>query len=396
MDTKYLATKRTVLLAIQTSHPDAPSLLIVVAQQSSLSPLSATSTTAMPAPGRIRLLHALSLSLVLTRVSADGVTPLSSVASQFSLTTSTSLPFPTATLSTNDSDDFVTSGWSLSKGHISNGQADLQFIDDPFPNNTVPISTSDDSTLSSENGTVLRVTYPAGSFSNHTGGAQFYTLWNSSTPLQSMLVSYELAFDSDFDWVKGGKLPGIRGGPSIEGCSGGKEPTGTDCFSTRLMWRTDAAGEVYAYVPKTDGICDADEVKCNDDFGVSIHRGAFGFPTGQWCRVTLLVQMNDPPSTSNGYVALYFNDILAISQTGVQFRKDDSVNPGGLFFSTFFGGNDDSWATPIETHTYFRNIRMYGSSSPSTMSAGVRTRAQEWGWVVMLAVLIFFCGLELV
>ncbi|KAL5507312.1 hypothetical protein ACEPAH_6768 [Sanghuangporus vaninii] len=350
----------------------------------------------MPSPGRIRLLHALSLTLVLTQVSADGVTPLPSVASQFSLSTSTSLPFPTATLSTNDSDDFVTSGWSLSRGHISNGQADLQFINDPFPNNTVPISTSDDSTLSSANGTVLRVTYPAGSFTNNTGGAQFYTLWNSSTPLQSMLVSYELAFDSDFDWVKGGKLPGIRGGPSTEGCSGGKEPTGTDCFSTRLMWRKDAAGEVYAYVPKTNGICDADEVRCNDDFGVSIHRGAFGFPAGQWCRVTLLVQMNDPPSTSNGYIALYFNDILAISQKGVQFRKDDSVNPGGLFFSTFFGGNDDSWATPIETHTYFRNIRMYGSSSPSTMSAGVRTRAQEWGWVVMLAVLIFFCGLELV
>lgn len=114
-----------------------------------------------------------------------------------------------------------------------------------------------------------------------------------------MLVSYELAFDADFDWVKGGKLPGIRGGPSLEGCSGGKEPTGTDCFSTRLMWRRDAAGEseyceqfvgeppdefaslVYAYIPKTNGICDADEIMCNDDFGVSIHRGAFGFPVGQ-------------------------------------------------------------------------------------------------------------------
>lgn len=186
-----------------------------------------------------QLLRALSLGLAITSVAADSTTPIASVATQFSLTTSTSLPFPSATLSANDTDDFVVSGWSLSKGHISNGQDDLQFIDDPFPNDQVPVSSGENST----NGTVLRVTYPAGSFNNQTGGAQFFTQWNSSTPFQSMLLSYELAFDSGFDWVKGGKLPGIRGGPSTTGCSGGKEPTGKDCFSTRLMWRTDGAGE---------------------------------------------------------------------------------------------------------------------------------------------------------
>lgn len=58
-----------------------------------------------------------------------------------------------------------------------------------------------------------------------------------------MLLSYELAFDTNFQFVKGGKLPGVRGGPSTTGCDGGKEPNGTDCFSARLMWRKDAAGE---------------------------------------------------------------------------------------------------------------------------------------------------------
>lgn len=186
-----------------------------------------------------RLFHFLSLGAVVKRVLADGITPAASVATQFSLTTSTSLPFPSATLSTNDSDSFIVSGWSLSKGHISNGQSGMTFIDDPFPDAQVPISSDTNST----NGTVLQVSYPAGSFNNKTGGAQFYTLWNSSTPFQSMLLSYELSFDKGFDWVKGGKLPGIRGGPSVTGCSGGKEPTGSDCFSTRLMWRKDGAGE---------------------------------------------------------------------------------------------------------------------------------------------------------
>lgn len=177
------------------------------------------------------------LSLVAAAFAAT--TPLASVASQYSLTTSTSLPFPTATSSTNDTDSFVVSSWSLSKGHISSGDSDLEFVSDPFPNNPVPVSDGP----SSANNTALRVEYPAGSFNNQTGGAQFYTLWNSSTPFQSMLLSYELAFDTNFQWVKGGKLPGLRGGPSVNGCDGGKEPNGTDCFSARLMWRKDAAGE---------------------------------------------------------------------------------------------------------------------------------------------------------
>lgn len=336
------------------------------------------------------LIYFLSL-LVPTFVAADGTTPIVSVATQFSLTTSTTIPFPTATLSVNDTDDFLISNWSLSRGRISNGNDSMEFVSDPFPSAQVAVDSGD-----SSNGTVLRIIYPKGSFNNNTGGAQFYTLWNSSTPFQSMLVSYELAFETDFDWVKGGKLPGIRGGPSTTGCSGGEEPNGTDCFSARLMWRKDGLGEVYAYVPTSDGLCNDDDITCNDDFGVSIDRGAFSFPSGQWSRVTLLVQMNDPPSSSNGYAALYFNDILAISQKGIQFRTDDEVNPGGLFFSTFFGGGDSSWASTADTHTYFRNIQMFGSSTASTMSSSVPTRRPEWSWVLLLAIIIFFCGVEFI
>ena len=186
-------------------------------------------------PGARALVHV--LSLVATTFAST--TPLASVASQYSLTTSTTLPFPTATLSSNDTDSFVVSGWSLSKGHIQNGNDGLQFVADPFPSKPVPVNDG----ASSTNTTALQVFYPVGSFNNNTGGAQFYTLWNSSTPFQSMLVSYELAFDTNFQFVKGGKLPGLRGGPSVNGCDGGKEHNGTDCFSTRLMWRKDAAGE---------------------------------------------------------------------------------------------------------------------------------------------------------
>jgi len=302
---------------------------------------------------------------------AQGVlTPAETVASLYSLTTSTSIPFPSPTLATADASNFILqNNWSLSKGRIQNGANDTAFMTDPFPNSPapglVPINT---------NTSVLQVTYPAGGISP-TDGLQLYSLWNTTAPLNSMLLSYEVAFDSGFDWVKGGKLPGIRGGPNPLGCSGGNQPNGTDCFSTRMMWRTNGQAEVYAYIPTPNGLCNNNGILCNDDYGVSIQRGSFSWVSGQWNRVTMLVQMNNPPNIANGNLQLYFNDVKAISQTNLQFRSSNIVSAGGLYISTFFGGSDLSWAPPATTHSYFRNFRLWGSTSPSNLTGAVVSAA---------------------
>lgn len=228
---------------------------------------------------------------------AAQLTSAPQLASQYSLTTSTSMPFPTATLSNTDTQSFIVSGWSLSKGKIQNGAGDLAFVQDPFPNNPVPGTQP-------PSGPVLQVAYPAGSSSHDTGGAQLYSLWNTTDGSQfnSMLLTYEVAFDSNFTWVKGGKLPGLRGGPDPDGCSGGSAADGSNCFSSRVMWRKNAQGEgefpnrsfvriasshtdrfaVYAYVPETKLLCANSDVMCNSDgFGTSIQRGAFSFASGQ-------------------------------------------------------------------------------------------------------------------
>jgi hypothetical protein len=165
----------------------------------------------------------------------------SALAAQYSLPTSTSFPFPSATLSPNDTVSHIVSEWSLGKGHVQDGTDDISFVTDPFPNSTV----IGDSTTSG-NSTVLQVTYTQGSFSQGTGGTQFYNLWNTTdgSTFGTMILSYEVAFDSNFDWVKGGKLPGLRGGLNSTGCSGGDTvPNGKDCFSSRVMWRRFAEGE---------------------------------------------------------------------------------------------------------------------------------------------------------
>lgn len=162
------------------------------------------------------------------------------IASQYSLTTSTTIPFPTATASNSDTQSFITSNWSLSKGRIQNGPEDLDFVPDPYPNSPTPGSSSPAST-----GPVLQVTYDAGAFGSTDSGAQLYSLWNTTdgSKFNSMLVSYEVAMDGNFSFVKGGKLPGLRGGPEPSGCTGGNAANGTNCFSSRIMWRKNGLGE---------------------------------------------------------------------------------------------------------------------------------------------------------
>lgn len=327
-----------------------------------------------------------------SHVSAAGQIPLTSVAASFSLTTSTTMPFPSATQSASDASSFITSQWSLSKGHIQNGGSNVAFVDDPFPNSPAP-----GATVSNTSGPVLQVTYAAGTYGSANSGAQWYSLWNTTdgSQFQSMLLSYELAFDSNFDWVQGGKLPGLRGGPDVNDCSGGAQPNGTNCFSTRLMWRKNAQGEVYAYMLTPNNMCSDSNMICNSDYGVSIDRGSYGFETGHWSRITILVQLNNDTVVANGNIVLYFNDVQALSQQNLFFRTVNDFAIGGLYFSTFFGGDDSSWATPQTVHTYYRNIQMWGSSSPSLLSGQTvnaapssRCKFGSMGWTFSTSILL--------
>jgi hypothetical protein len=246
-------------------------------------------------------MHSPSLSLAVllvyavARVDADQASA-SSLAQRYSLATSTSLAFPSQTASSSDAASYIVNTWGTSNGRFQDGGSNFAFVDDPYPDKPVPITDGDSNT-----GPVLRVTYPQGSFSHDTGGAQFYSLFNTTdnSAFGSMLITYEVAFEVNFDWVKGGKLPGLRGGNNY-GCSGGSQATGEDCFTTRLMWRKDGEGEgilhdsfllgykqcsrvfiVYAYIPTPNGLCDDSSIHCNDDYGTSVDRGSFSFISGQ-------------------------------------------------------------------------------------------------------------------
>ncbi len=205
-------------------------------------------------------------------------------------------------------------------------------------------------------GEYVEVFYPAGSASQKvskeddtadSGGAQGYFALRSG-PLDDAYLRYSVWFPARFDFVKGGKLPGLYGGRKT---SGGKIPDGVDGFSTRYMWRQDGAGEVYAYLPSSV------------DHGTSLGRGTWSFPTGRWTCLVQHVHLNTP-GASDGSIQVSVEGKQVLDQQAIIFRTAGELRIEGLFFSTFFGGGDETWETPRDQLARFGGFAV--SASPLT------------------------------
>jgi len=207
----------------------------------------------------------------------------------------------------------------------------------------------------------LRVSYPAGSASARAqrlgesgfGGAQVYLLLRNG-PVDSLHLRYCLRFPVGFDFVKGGKLPGLFGGTVT---SGQHIPDGTNGWSTRYMWRRGGAGEVYAYLPSSI------------THGTSLGRGSWSVTPGRWQSIEQSVRLNTP-GNADGEITVWLDGQKVFSQTQVVFRTTASLHIDGVFFSSFFGGGDPSWASPTDQHADFADFSVGSGllSPPATPS----------------------------
>lgn len=166
---------------------------------------------------------------------------------------------PNNTNSNNSGEKFIVQNWATTFHSIQIGGNDISFVNDPFQAPLSKITTSNASAVASpqqEIDQVLQLVYPKSSYAPSigpiTGGTHFYaTPFGDKTPFSKVLISYDVAFPSGFDWGLGGKLPGAYGGTAYGGCSGGVQATGTNCVTMRLMWRPNGVGEgrgAYLYI----------------------------------------------------------------------------------------------------------------------------------------------------
>ncbi|WP_395737898.1 polysaccharide lyase [Prosthecobacter sp.] len=174
----------------------------------------------------------------------------------------------------------------------------------------------------------LRVNFAVGQIGPEKGGAGWRMPFGRHEAAE---LTYTLRFSKDFDFVKGGKLPGLCGGP--ENVSGGRRANGTNGFSARLMWRKDGRGEAYVYHKNQKG-----------DYGDSLAFPAdFRFPTDTPVKVRIAVTMNTL-GKRDGTLRVWIDQKAVVERMDMEWRSVDSFGVDGLYFETFHGGGDASWA----------------------------------------------------
>ncbi|GJN88777.1 hypothetical protein Rhopal_001746-T1 [Rhodotorula paludigena] len=177
-----------------------------------------------------------------------------------------------------------------------------------------------------DSGSALQVAFPAGSrnpSASPVGGMGFYTSQIDVSQANNVSFSYSVFFEEGFNFVKGGKLPGLYGGRTA--CSGGS--TAETCFSARLMWRTNGMGELYLYAPRekqVDALCTLGPLSyCNSVYGMSIGRGSWTFKTGEWTDIRQDIWLNTPGQPDGGF-NIWVNNELVLSSSSVYYRNSET------------------------------------------------------------------------
>lgn len=155
--------------------------------------------------------------------------------------------------------------------------------------------------------------------------------------LDSVYYSYWFMFPRGFDFVRGGKLPGIG---SLEGGSGGGRPSGVDGWSVRAMW--DSHGKMGQYVYHVDQ---------PKHFGDFMPWENADIEHGKWYQVKTFVRLNTP-GQKNGIIRTWLNNRQVMYRNDMRFRHIPQLKIERFLFSAFFGGDGPEWAPS-------RNMMLY-------------------------------------
>jgi len=211
------------------------------------------------------------------------------------------------------------------------------------------------SIVQTANGPAFRVDYAIGEIGPAQGGAGWRFPIKQADCAE---LTYTLAFTKDFDWVKGGKLPGLSGGP--DSVTGGNPANGRNGFSVRLMWRKDGRGEAYVYHMHQPG-----------KYGESLSFPPdFRFPTSDEIKIRLRVSLNKI-GQRNGKLDVWAGspgsstETHLLSRSDMEWRSDPSLSIDSLLFETFHGGGDETWAPRHKSSTTFSNISIAWPQHPT-------------------------------
>lgn len=191
-------------------------------------------------------------------------------------------------------------------------------------------------------------------------------------PTEHIIFEYDVFFPKAFDFVKGGKLPGIGLGTGDDAATGGDwEP---NAGSVRIMWRENGQGIGYVYFPthiaknkSRDGTIQIQNAafKKAAEGAIGKHAGidlffkqcdGLQFKKGAWNTVRLEVKLN-APTKDDGFLDLTINGVKR-RVDGVVYRTTDTCKINIALCHAFFGGSTMEWSAPKKETISFKNFRV--------------------------------------
>lgn len=152
---------------------------------------------------------------------------------------------------------------------------------------------------------------------------------NLGGKFQRILYSYWLKFPSNFDFVLGGKLPGIG---NHKANTGGDKPNGYDGWSIRAMWNRHGQLGQYVY--------HMDQPK---QYGEFMPWNMPSISKGQWHHIETSVILNTPKQ-ANGIIQTWVDGRQVLNRRNIRFRMMDGLEIERFLFSSFYGGSGREWA----------------------------------------------------
>lgn len=162
-----------------------------------------------------------------------------------------------------------------------------------------------------------------------------------SKPVKSAILSYQVKFDKNFEFVKGGKIHGLGSAKSAFGCT----DVQPDAWSVQVMWRQNGAPELYVYGQDRLNHC-----------GTSYSAKNFRFNPNTWYTVALTVVVNDQ-GKANGYAGLSVDGqkVVEINNLELCNQCNTSTQISKFMHHTYFGGSTLDWAPSKPVYGYFDN-----------------------------------------
>lgn len=191
-------------------------------------------------------------------------------------------------------------------------------------------------------GQALRIQLPKGSSGCHDEACANWKP-HIGAQLDSMYYSYWFKFPDNFDFVLGGKLPGIG---NLDARAGGGKPTGRDGWSVRAMWVKDGKAGQYVYHMDQPGY-----------FGDFFEWDAPPLEKGKWHQVKTFVRLNTP-GKRDGIITTWLDGKEVLNKHGLRFRLGPDLKIERFLFAVFFGGTGSEWAPSRDMLLYLDDFTL--------------------------------------